>query len=1577
MNYRLKFAVLITSSLLLSVAVPSLLKTGETVISQAFAQTPTPENRKAEADKLFQEGVQQYRRGEYPKALQTYNRVLEMRRQLGDKAGVGQTLNNIGQVYNGLVQQEKALEVLQQALTIRREIKDRVGEGETLDNIGGVYLALFKDEEALKTLQQALEIRREVKDKAGEAVTLSKLGFTYIFLKQQDKGLKLLQEALAIHKEVGDKFQEGLTLFRIGAAYNNIDDYPNSLEWFNKALVVNREVGNRTGEGSSLMQIGFVYFKQKQYVSALKFWQQALPFIQVAGIRDFEATILTSIGDTYFNQKQYDKAIEFYQQALPIVREVKKRSQEASVLASIGDSYFYQKQYDQANKYYQQALLIAQEVKSKSLEADILKVMGNIYYNQKQYDRAIKFYQQALPIARQVKNKSLEADILAMIGVIYFEQKQYDQVIKFYQEALPVVREAKNQLQEANILTATGDVYFIQKQYDQAIIFYQQALALQRQPLNNRPAQLTILTQIMRAYNLSSIFATEQKDYSRATNQANQVIILAPEALNISRELKQPEVEKQVLEIQSNAYIWIGNGYIELGDLQKAQEFAEQGLKIAHQSHNLTAQDIAVSVLSSISDAQGKYINKIELNQKKLEISRKLQNPVSETLALGEISGSYIILGDYQKGMEFAQQALTKIETINIANLPENIQANARQTKSLIYWLFSICYNWIGEYDKALQFAQKRFDFVNTSNNPKLKAEALIGLANVYTQQQELETAINFLQQALAIGKQSQNSRIETEALKQLAQVYTANGNYNKATEIANLVLKIADTNKNIHLKLDSLIILKDIYIAQGNYQKALELLKQSLTTAKQNKNPMSEYNSLAYLAAFYIELGEYKQGIEFSQQALATSQRMKNSQVEGTSLLLLGYVSFLKGEPQETIRFAQQGLAISQKSKLIGQEMIANVVLSLGYGDLNNDQKAMEAAQTFLAITRKSQSPKYEKIALTLLGNIHRKSGRTQEAIQAYNQALVIKISAKTVGENSGIYAGLARIYRDLNQPNVAIAYYKDAINSIEEVRRGVKGLTPEIQKSFLNATVDFNRVKTADVYKELADLLIKQGQEAEAQGRKDDAQVRYAQAQQVMDLIKIQEVKDFARNITGKPQLPLANVEKQIQTGNQTVIALAGKIRECERTKCQQLSQLNDQLTALLQETNRKLKEIDKEIGDRLSKDPSAFRPNSPKPQEVVKAQSNTIMIYPFVREEKLWLLTYFDKGRMVIEVPVTRKELDNQVKEFRKLMEECEKRICGSAEIAKIKPVSQQLNTWLIKPLESELKTNKVKNLVFALDSAIRYIPMSALFNGERYLIENYTIYNVFSSDLTNTTDKFPLNASVLAMGLSDAAPPKFGSLPNVPQELNAIAKTNTRDKGIYSRPFLNNNFTFLTLRDNLAGHNILHLATHGEFVPGKKDASYILSGKEEISILKIATLGLSEIHLVVLSACQTALASSLHDGVEIGSLAYHFLNSGAKSVIASLWQVADQSTAETMQTFYKYMRTSRQPITKAEALRMAQLSLLYSKEVTLEDIKRGGGIIPEGIPGKPTKNQTSRTTYAHPYYWAPFILIGNGL
>lgn len=564
-------------------------------------------------------------------------------------------------------------------------------------------------------------------------------------------------------------------------------------------------------------------------------------------------------------------------------------------------------------------------------------------------------------------------------------------------------------------------------------------------------------------------------------------------------------------------------------------------------------------------------------------------------------------------------------------------------------------------------------------------------------------------------------------------------------------------------------------------------------------------------------------------------------------------------------------------------------------------------------------------------------------------------------LGGDSSIYAGLAMTYRDLNQTNIAIGYYKQAINSIDQVRHNIEGLPPELQNSFLQATVDFDNVKTIDIYRQFAALLLKENRENEAP--------------QVIELIRNQELKD----VTIGAKITLTSEETKLATPNPSIIALSNQFSECEKSNCKDKSQLNDKLTVLINEFNTELSKIDSEIRERIAKDPGAFDPGKlAKAREVVKAQPNTVMIYPLVLEDKLWLAMYSGDAVKKYEVKVSHEELGNTVKQYRTLMEECERKpVCDSTDITKLQPVSQKLYTWLIKPFEAELKQNRVKNLVFALDRVTRYIPMSALYDGQKYLIENYTVYNVLSADLTDTTDKLPPQPQltpVLAMGVSEAKG-GFPALKNVPKELSGIL-TGSNNRGSYpGKEYLNSAFDSRTLRDNLASNKILHLATHGVFVRDIKDGSYLLLGDgSKLGISDISTLtGLSNIHLVVLSACQTALAGPRQDGVEIASVAYHFLNNGAKAVMASLWEVADESTSDLMQDFYKNMARAEKP-TKAEALRLAQLSLLYGKQVTLNDIKRGIDVIPADKPARQTPKQAN---FAHPYYWAPFILIGNGL
>jgi len=171
--------------------------------------------------------------------------------------------------------------------------------------------------------------------------------------------------------------------------------------------------------------------------------------------------------------------------------------------------------------------------------------------------------------------------------------------------------------------------------------------------------------------------------------------------------------------------------------------------------------------------------------------------------------------------------------------------------------------------------------------------------------------------------------------------------------------------------------------------------------------------------------------------------------------------------------------------------------------------------------------------------------------------------------------------------------------------------------------------------------------------------------------------------------------------------------------------------------------------------------------------------------------------------------------------------------------------------------------------------------------------------------------------------------------------------------------------------------LHIATHGKFVPVNPDNSYLLLGDgTQLAIPKIRTLqNLRNIDLVVLSACETALGGADRDGVEIAGISSYFLRKGAaKAVMASLWLVNDASTSLSMQQFYKNLATGT--TTKAEALQQVQLRFLRG-EITPKDAPKRSREADIKVTTTPGTRVPRPANFSHPYYWAPFILIGNSL
>lgn len=270
-----------------------------------------------------------------------------------------------------------------------------------------------------------------------------------------------------------------------------------------------------------------------------------------------------------------------------------------------------------------------------------------------------------------------------------------------------------------------------------------------------------------------------------------------------------------------------------------------------------------------------------------------------------------------------------------------------------------------------------------------------------------------------------------------------------------------------------------------------------------------------------------------------------------------------------------------------------------------------------------------------------------------------------------------------------------------------------------------------------------------------------------------------------------------------------------------------------------------------------------------------------------------------------------------------------------------VAQEIYDWLIGPAEAELAETGIETLVFVLDGALRNLPMAALHDGQEYLVEKYNIALTPGLQLLEARSLEREGLKTLMGGLSEASQ-GFSPLPGVEVELAEIASQ------VPSEKLLNQQFTIEELQEEIKANPfpVVHLATHGQFSSDPEE-TFILTWDDKIKVneferlLKSREEGRTEpIELLILSACQTA-AGDKRAALGLAGVA---IRSGTRSTLATLWPVSDRSTADLMVEFYQELAKAGE--TKAEALRNAQLSLLKGE-------------------------------YQHPYFWAPFVLVGNWL
>jgi len=340
--------------------------------------------------------------------------------------------------------------------------------------------------------------------------------------------------------------------------------------------------------------------------------------------------------------------------------------------------------------------------------------------------------------------------------------------------------------------------------------------------------------------------------------------------------------------------------------------------------------------------------------------------------------------------------------------------------------------------------------------------------------------------------------------------------------------------------------------------------------------------------------------------------------------------------------------------------------------------------------------------------------------------------------------------------------------------------------------------------------------------------------------------------------------------------------------------------------------------------------------QPEPVDQVDANAAVIYPIILLDRLEvIIAIANQPLRHYATNLSETEVETVLAQTRRSL----RRVASDRERL---PLFKQLYDWLVQPIETELAASEIKTLVFALDGSLKSLPMAALYDGEKYLIEKYSVALTPSLQILEPQPLSRTPIKVLVGGLSEAKQ-NFPPLPGVESEVQQIQAE------IPAQVLLNQQFTSAALQEEIsaAPFPVVHLATHGQFSSDAED-TFILAWDDRVNVKQLAeVLQVREdrkrqpIELLVLSACQTA-AGDKRAALGIAGVA---VRSGARSTLATLWSVDDQSTAMLMVKFYQELAQAN--VTKAEALRQAQLALL----------------------------QQSR--FRHPYYWTPFVLLGNWL
>ncbi|HBR21298.1 MAG TPA: hypothetical protein DD713_01815 [Nitrospiraceae bacterium] len=1131
---------------------------------------------------------------------------------------------------------------------------------------------------------------------------------------------------------------------------------------------------------------------------------------------------------------------------------------------------------------------------------------------------------------------SNNALILYQQGQKAFEDKKYVEAYEFFKQSLRNYQSFNVTEGIAANHVMMGDIHRTLGTYHEALKSYENALKTYKE-INNAEGIASSLTRI-------GIIHQALKKYDLALDYYN-------EALKIYRELSIPQyIETSLSQINEV------NRDIDI-DRDKAFKLYQQGKEYLQQE---------------------KYLQAIEYFNKSLNINRFINCYPCVAYNLISIGLNYSYLGQNEKAIPSVKEALQIWEKLN----------NTKEIAQSLNVLGMLYYS-LEQHEKALPYYENALKILREYKEPsEIITSVLTNIGNIYNSTGKYEKAIPYFEETLHISRGIKSSEYyEASSLNNLGQIYHSLLQYDKSISYYDEALKIWLRTKNTDMIVICFTNIANNYFSLDQYEKALYYYEKSLAIWENSNDLKGIALSLTGIGRIYTVLGQYEKALSYYEKGLTINRELKFSMGIAISLDKIGEIYRYLGLYEKALFYHAEALIIFDeiKNPHLKVPCLENIgIIHFLRKEYNDAEKKFVEAQNEI-----------KKTDMTMRGNpglveVLNATKRYEKALNILNEMDYDWNANHTYKIQFHVQQGDA--FKGLGELKEASRNFLKAVSFTEELRQKIKGE----KAGFLGAGTIGGRIRA---YKGLVATLSERAIKGE---ETDDNLALYG--------------KDLASNAfyfaeATKARTLLEAISKSSNRANK--IELPQDLKLKEENILDELSAIESQwedtykkgeeaFKELVKRRENLQKELDYLISVFRKKYPMYAALNYPKPilAEQLPLKDKEVLLEYAITDDATYLFRVKKGGvEKVIKIPKGKKEIEALVNEFMLPLQNPETKDKFSIALA------HKLYNFLLNGALKDVQSDK--NIIIVPDGILGLLPFEALvikegkdyrdslYTGDRWKItytQSATVlslnrflkssnaqnplfavgnpiyhkedprYIAYKQGKTQETliAKNPVQYAYRGITIIPKADKtegdkikweevEYAPLLETEKEVKSIAKL----FNIEAKPpdvLLNINANETNFRKtNLKDYRYIHFATHAD-LPGKVQGikePFIILGQVENETKDDGFLTMSEVldlkldaDLVVLSACVTG-KGKIMEGEGVANFARAFHHAGARSVLVSLWEVASNETVEYMETFYRYLKEGK---SRAEALRLARNAI--------------------------------KPKYPNPFYWAPFILHGEG-